>query len=260
MARITDEMLMAYADGVLAKEEAGVIERALANGDDEVRKAIDAFRRSSDLTRKAFAGDAHEPIPDALVDMVLGNDAKPTATLLSFPKRAIVRHPMALAASIVAVVALATGLTMSLREPATVTAEHFNIGPVPPGSTLATLLATKPSSVPLSTGARDGTQFMVVGTFFDKSNRVCRETELMDPSLSPQQVAVACRTPKGDGWTVEGIVQIAAASSPETDEPGYTPAGASEADAIEGLHVMLGAKHPLSADEERRLMDSNWTR
>ena len=263
MARITDEMLMAYADGALGHDEAEEIERALKDGDAELRKAVDDFRTSARLVRTAFADDAREPIPSGLVGMVLGKDAEPKAkaSVLRFRPKGFDRTAMAMAASLAAVV-LAGGLLLALRPSPTATAGHFEIGPVRPGSQLANLLATIPSSVPVDSVAHesDGAQLMAVGTFFDKSDRICREVELTDAALAPQQVAVACRVGNGDEWTVEGVARIAAAPNASPDDPRYAPAGASETDALKGLHVMLGAKEPLSADDERRLIENGWRR
>lgn len=264
MARITDEMLMAYADGALGKDEAEAVERALSEGDAEARKAVEAFRRSALLVRTAFADDGREPVPSALVDMVLGKDAKPTAkaSVLRLRPKRFDRFAMAMAASLAAV-ALVGGLTLALRpSPTAVTAGQFEVGPVEPRSQLANVLATIPSSVPVDTGAKgiEGAQLMIVGTFLDKSGRICREVEVMDSSLSPQQVAVACRAEDRESWTIEGVARIAKAPDPSPHDPRYAPAGASETDALKGLHLMLGAKEPLSADEELSLIKDGWRR
>ena len=260
MARFTDEMLMAYADGVLSKEEAQVIERALREGDDESRDAIDDFRKSADLVRAAFAGDEHEPIPDTLVRMVLDTGTAPKPSVTPLRRSRFDRYAMAMAAGIAAV-AVVGGLTVALRPSATVTAE-FQVGPVQPGTSLANLLAKVPSSVPVASGTKESgaAQLMVVGTFLDKSDRVCREIELMDAALAPQQVAVACRERAADAWSIEGVARIAAAPDPSRDAPGYAPAGASESDAIKGLQSMLGVGEPLSAGEERSLIENGWRR
>lgn len=259
MARITDEMLMAYADGAaLPKEEAEAIERALDSGDTEVRKSIETFREASHLLREAFAQDAHEPMSDTLIQTVIGTSRPVSSDRKRLPpvrRRAFAPYAMAMAAS-VAAIAVVGGLIGSLTKPQVTIADQFKAGPVAPDSVLATLLATKPSSVPLPAEDGTGAQVMVVGTFLDKHNRACREAELMDSTLAPQQIAIACRS--SNGWRIEGIAKIAGGPSAQSYDPGYTPAGATEADALKGLQLMIGAKEPMSPEEERRLMENGW--
>jgi hypothetical protein len=251
MGPVTDEMLMAYADGALSGEDAEAVERLLREGDVESREAVEAFRRTATLVRAAFADDANEPIPPALVQTVLGATAKPS--ILPFPRRRFDRYAMAIAASLAAVVVVGA-LSVLLRPLETPVAARFEVGPVPAGSQLANVLSKVPASTPVE--SEDGTsRLMVVSTFRDRSDRICREVEAMDASLAPQQVAVACRAAAGDGWLIEGVARVAAASD---SAPGYAPAGAPEQDALKGLNAMLGAKAPLSVDEERRLIERGW--
>lgn len=257
MARIPDEMLMAYADGALSKEDAEAIERALreGEGDAECRDAIDDFRISARLVRAAFADDVREPIPDALIRTVLGTGGSPTDSVVPFRRRRLNRSTMAMAASLAAV-AVIGGLTVALG-PWTTTESRLAVGPVQPGSQLASVLETVPASVPVDSGT---TQLMIAGTFFDKRDRICREVEVMDSALTPQEVGVACRANDSGAWSIEGVARIAAASDPSRGARNYTPAGASEPDASKSLQMMLGAKEPLSADKERSLIGSGWRR
>lgn len=260
MARVTDEMLVAYADGELSKKDAELVEQVLREGDTECRDAIDAFRRTAILARAAFAADATEPIPDALVRTVLGtgDEGRPVDFNRRRRRRLAVldRYATAMAACL-AVVFVAAGLMLALRPSERVTAGRLDLGPVPSGSPLAHVLATVPASTPVAaetSGADGASKLMVVSTFYDRTDRICREIELMDASLTPHRVAVACRARDGDSWSIEGAAQIAVAQ--DAPSPDYAPAGAAEKDALQSLRKMLGAKDALPPDEERRLIDS----
>lgn len=261
MTRVTDEMLMAYADGALSEAEAAAVERLLRDGDPEARAAVEEFRRTAALVRAAYADEAAEPVPADLVRTVLGHAPARKPPGLSRLRRArasAAPYALALAASLVAVLAVGS-LWFSLAPPQAVVADALRIGPVEAGSRLANVLAKVPSGTPVeaSTSASGGdAQLMVVGTFYDRHERICREVELMDRALAPQQVAVACRAPEDGRWSVEGIARIAAA--PDATSGSYAPAGAPEKEALQGLMQALGAGDALSADDERRLIERGW--
>lgn len=261
MARVTDEMLMAYADGELSKQDAELVERLLREGDVESREAVDEFRKTAALVRAAFADDTNDPISETLVETVLATKATPKPAAVagsrSRPARRE-RYAMAMAACLAAAVVVG-GLATILRPLETVTAASLQLGPIDADSRLAHVLAKVPASTLVEIdddNAGAAAHLMVVSTFYDRYDRICREVELMDSALAPQQVAVACHTPDSSAWSVEGVARIATASDPSSS--GYAPAGAPEQDALKSLQIMVGAKEPLSADEERRLIDAGW--
>jgi anti-sigma factor RsiW len=81
---ISDETLMAFADGELAPDLAGEIERALAD-DAGLRTRLAALQRGDDLIREAFDAELERPVPDRLVALV--QRAAPSAPPLSAAPR-----------------------------------------------------------------------------------------------------------------------------------------------------------------------------
>lgn len=113
-----DAILMAYLDGELDAQEAAQVDAALAR-DPELAARVARQRRLDARVRTSHAAALEEPMPDALVQFVLGHGAaspaaEPTAApsnVVAFPPRKRARtlwtHLGALAAGVVlAVVAL----------------------------------------------------------------------------------------------------------------------------------------------------------
>jgi len=85
---VTDEMLMALADGVLDEAE----ERRLAGlvaADPALARRLAALRAGSDAARRAYAAVVEEPVPDRLLAAVLAADA--TASGVAPPQPANAR-------------------------------------------------------------------------------------------------------------------------------------------------------------------------
>ncbi len=276
--KLSDEQLMAYADGDPSAADATIAEKARAGFSAEERQVLEDYRRTRDVVREAFAEDDREPLPAGLVAMVLGGkeardkadaaDAvpqsnateKPAENVVALrrparPQRSWMRVAVALAASIaVAFVVLPVWLLGDRSADTT----KLVTGPVSAGSALANILERQPSAVPVALDAPSGgsrQHLMVAATFRDRSARICREVELLDAALAPRMVAVACRGAVGI-WLVEGTAVIA-----QKDQGGsttFTPAGAPEEDALAALRSMLGAKTTMSPADEKMLLDNGW--
>lgn len=258
MTRLTDEMLMAYADGALPEAEAAQVAAALEH-DAEARAIVAEFRRTAELSRAAFTDVMTEPVPEQLVRTILGAEAR-SANVVDLaqarkPRPSPWRTVLPLAASVLLVLGVAA--TLFLQQLAT---EHaIALGTVPKASPLAEVLETKPSGTPVTLARRateGADRLMVVATFRDRKARICREIEALDQAMQPQLAGVACRDPANGDWTVEGTARIAASSPPST--PGYVPSGSDEKDALDGLLALLGASQTLSPDEEQNLMRQGW--
>jgi anti-sigma-K factor RskA len=258
MTRLTDETLMAYADGALPEAEAAQVASALEH-DAEARAIVAEFRRTAELSRAAFADVMTEPVPEQLVRTVLGAETR-GANVVDLaqarkPRPSPWRTALPLAASVLLVLGVAA--TLFLQQLPT---EHaIALGPVPKASPLAEVLETKPSGTPVALARRaaeGADHLMIVATFRDRKARICREVEALDQAMQPQLAGVACRDPANGDWMVEGTARIAA--SPPLSTPGYVPSGSDEKDALDGLLAVLGATQTLSADEEQNLMRQGW--
>lgn len=257
MTRPTDEMLMAYADGALPEAERAEIAAALEN-DSEARAIVAEFRRTAEISRAAFADILTEPVPDKLVSTVLGART-PDANVVDMararkPRSAMWRTALPLAASVLLVVGVAAALLR--QQPA---AQLMALGPVPSAAPLAEVLETKPSGTPLALASRtpDGLdRLMVVATFRDRKARICREVEALDPQMQPRIAGVACRDPTNGTWIVEGTARIASTAPPGGRD--FTPSGADQKDALDGLLTVLGATRALPVEEEQALLARGW--
>ncbi len=65
MVKLDDTVLLAYVDGELDTDEVQEIEAALA-ADEEARRTVELFRKSSALVRTAFDESVGEPVPERL--------------------------------------------------------------------------------------------------------------------------------------------------------------------------------------------------
>lgn len=258
------ETLMAYADGELDDAETARV-HAYLQTDETARAEVERLRRTATLVKAAFEPSLLAPVPDRMIDTVLNSPASSpnvvpmrTARLGRDSRPAAQHWGLAAAACLALLVAGSAGVWWSQTGSSGDGEGLIALGPVLPGSALADILETKPSGVMQASNAAKTSRLGVVATFRDKSDRVCREVEVLAGASEHRPVAagVACRLPGGGTWIVEGAARVAAA--PEAPDAGYVPSGASESDALDGLLKILGAQSSLSPDDEQRLLDSHW--
>jgi hypothetical protein len=244
---LTDERLMAYADGEATPEERAEIERALAE-DASLRARVALFEKS----RAVFAGAADRgrvAVPDALVAKVralgIAHEAARSAAAAA-PERVVdlaarrkAKPVFALPAALAAAIALAVGVTGGLLVGGRTGA---------PEGDLAFAALNDPAIHEaldrLPSGSREdlpsGSAVAAISSFEREAGQLCREFEY-DGAGGNTVVAVACSAEAG--WDMR--FAIAAASAEDT---GYAPASSLEAlDAYLGI-IEAGA--PLSAEAE----------
>ena len=257
MTRLSDEMLMAYADGALPDAEAARVAAAIEH-DTEARAIVAEFRRTAERARAAYAEIITEAVPDSIVRAFLSDETR-TANVVDImqtrkPRSQIWRALLPLAASVVLLIAAAA--MFFPRDPG---AQSIALGPVPSATPLAVLLETKASGVPVAQAkgaAKGGGHLMVVATFRHRDERICREIEVLDANMQATLAGAACRDPASGTWIVEGTVRIA--SAPVSHGSTFVPSGTAEKDALDGLLALLGASSAMTADEEQRLIAGAW--
>lgn len=259
----TDEILMAYADGELSQQEATDI-AAYLDGNDEARAVVEQFRRTAERIKAAYLQSLNSTVPGKLIDTVMSSPTRAGSNTIEMPwPRRSIRNilPMsfALAASIALVIGAAGGAWMTQIAPSTIQSASIALGPVAKGTSLDNLLEKQPSGTELAFND-DGTsnRLLVIATFRDAKDRICREIEVLDGAAGQQPVAagVACRNSVAATWVVEGAARLTVANT--NASAGYVPSGANEADVLQGLLNILGARAALSPNDERSLLERGW--
>lgn len=244
---ISDEMLMAFADGELAPAEQGEIEAALAE-DETLAERLAVFLDTRDSLAATMKPLIDEPVPASLQASVATAIAAarekqtvlpgPDETIVAFRPRAstpVPRSPgasmsspwaMALAASVVGIV---VGLGGFLLGQSTAVA--------PEGTSLALneALETVPSGGERALSEVESLH--MVASFRDAEGHLCREYELK--AAAAVTTAVACHGPAG--WQTRFAL-----TNPVAE--GYMPA--STTDTLDAFLSGIGAGAPLSPEAE----------
>lgn len=234
---ISDETLMAFADGELAPGDRERVAAAIA-ADPALAERVRMFERTRQLAHDAFAPLLDEPVPDALRNRIEAAAAPASSNVIALPRRGGRPLPawLPLAASIAAVVVGIGGFLAGRNLGPTAQTQRIALGEVP--AELAAVLASKPSG---SREEHDLGKLSLIASFKTGDGRLCREFEL-DPPRSDTIVAVACR-----GASPDWQVVFAVAAPPGADN--YAPA--SSLQVLEDYLAATGAGAALSAEEER---------
>lgn len=244
---ISDETLMAFADGELDAETEALVESALGE-DDTLAERLAVFLDSRTMLATTMKPLVEEPVPAALQAGVLAaiaaagkdtaaleNTAPPEEKVAAFrprqtgarAQRGLSSASMALAASLAALVVGLGGFMLG---------QSSTSGPEKTVVALNEALDTLPSGADLVL-ARAGESLHMVASFRDGEGHLCREYEIK--ARSTLTVAIACHGP--EGWQTR-----LALTNPVAE--GYVPASAPE--TVDAFLTGIGAGAPLSVDEE----------
>lgn len=241
---ISDEMLMAYADGELGGLERDEIAKALAR-DMELRRRLRVFERTGAVLAQAF--DA--PLPTGFTARRGVRLASPSPSWLDGLFSAVApihRHPMGAAAAMALLLAVAViAFRPTLFAPQEGEAIASIDGRAMAGGALRTALEIEKSSGGLKPGA---TTPAIVQTFRSNEGRYCREY-----MLAPGSRGVACREPDG-GWPIK----LHIAGSTGQDGTSYAPASAANDQVIDSYVHQVMEGDPLPADAEASAIDTRW--
>jgi negative regulator of sigma E activity len=232
---LTEEKLIAYADGEISSEEMRAIEATL-----KARPDLQAFVEQQRALRQhfetGFASLAGEEIPDRLFDVL---KRTPVSQRWRWQQRlsSWTSRRFLLWSAMPTAAALACGLVIGVvfTPQGSFRIDH---GAMLAQGTLSTALDTQLAS------AQQASDNVRVGiSFKDKSGRYCRT--FSDASLA----GVACRDVKG--WAVAAL-----ASAPS--ENGVYHMASAMPDAIRDTVEKMIAGEPLDATEEMRAREKNW--
>jgi hypothetical protein len=239
---LSDEILMAYADGELGPSETREVAAAVA-ADPALAARVKVFTQSRKAVAEAFAVKASRPTPDPIAERIrelAAETASPQSTeraaeekVIAFPQRRRVpfwQLPIAASIALLAGYGLGQYLdTAPLSGPmaASVLGEPD----------LPAILATAPSGNRQTLDS--GAEVIFIATFENGDGNLCREFEHDQPNRTTT-VAVACRT--ADDWQVQLAIVAGAGAD------GY--AAASSLDALDAWLTATGAGAPMSPQDE----------
>lgn len=222
---ITDEMLMAYADGELNALEAERVEQAIA-AEPRLAEQVAAQRRLRAMMGAEFDGVLGEPIPEQL---------RATVMPKVVPLRRPAQHAWAgWAAALAASLVFGVGLGSQLRERGAIVERG---GALVAGGDLARALDTQLAGL-------TGEMRMLV-SFRDRQDRLCR---VFDTSVA---AGIACR--EGEGWAVVRTRKDGEHAPAAT----YRQAGSADGALLAEAQDMM-AGEPLDAAGEARARASGW--
>ncbi len=271
MSEISDEMLMAYADGELPEADLLRVRAYLATSAEGARR-LNAFTRTGRDLGLLYDQPMHEAIPTRLLDAVRGPAA------LSKPERTVRATPAAsLASSLIGML-----FPQATRwSAATATASFLAIGAisgwalhgikteVPATTSIATLvdgalltsndfsraLDVTPGGQTNSVGGGSAkASVKPVLTFQSLAGTYCRQYELA-ATTGAQFVGVGCRLKSGQ-WQIEVHAPVAVA--PSVPSGGYVPASGRSSPTVEGAIDRMIKGDVLSHATEKALIENQW--
>lgn len=242
-----DELLMAFADGLLDDEESAKIEEAVA-ADPALALRVAGLAEARLAVKELHGSLLDMPVPDDLKArveaMAASRNAAPAsagAEVVNLSERRGRRGwmarvvPAVLAASVAAMIAGPIGFMM-----APANAPAFGVGGALPAG-VAAVLGNVPSGQTQDVAGIGSVE--TIATFRDAGGTLCREFEV---DTATALVAVACRTEAE--WRITFAVE-----APLTE--GYAPAGALE--ALDAYLGAVSAGEPMSAEEEAKALSGN---
>lgn len=256
MTSLSDEKLVAYADGELSDEEAADIRKQLRD-DAEARSRLAMFESSARLAKEAFSDVLREPVPEHLMSAV---GAPPRQDGSTAGQGGIWRWlfgpavPLA-GASLLAGMAIMFALKPG--DPNVTGKPGLDVAVLNPP--VMELLETKPSFESVDWEADgDARRAMPVATFIGDGGRYCREFELTRRSAEGTQTtfAVACRG-AGGTWALTAMVPAAQTNGEAGD--GFQPASGARA-GVEQMFEALRTGSVVSAEDEAALITRAWSK
>lgn len=245
--KITDEQLMAYADGELDAAAAAGVEAAIA-ADPALAEAVARHRALRRRLREAFAPALDEPVPEHLMARVRAPAAAPVAASGAAPAAEVVplrpRRRWALPewAGMAAALALGVALSQAFLAPAPADLRTVAGGALRADGALAQALDRQ-----LAAESTPADRIAIGLSFRDGSGAYCRSFVLRDRR---PLAGLACRA--DDGW------HVPITSEAEADTGELRQAAASLPPAVLLAVETRLAGDTLDAEAERRARDAGW--
>lgn len=279
MAKVTDEMLMAYADGALSALARAKIE-AVIQSDPDVRRRLDVFCATGAPLSKLYAGPMLEPVPEHLRRFVLnypipsdaaaaqagkGNSTKWVEKLGAAAQSAAAwltdgvapaRWQLgAVSAGLVAVSLTAGWLLHDNAEPSVLVA--FEGSRVFATGALERVLETSASGKEARIGgiASDSVTMRTIDTFKNYKNSWCREFEIVT-SEGEKSAGLGCRENNGK-WALQ--VSVPAGNVKQEGAIAPVPAkGGTDARELDAVVERIMQNDALGREDEAAVLANGW--
>jgi hypothetical protein len=246
---VSDETLMAYADGEVDAATRAMVEAAMRD-DPEVRRRVAHHQALREAVKGAFAAVIDEPVPQRLIAAARGAPAGNVVDLASTrnaaavksPRRVLRWQPAAMAASLLLGLALGYLGWRGSNTLVTVSAS----GELVAGAGLAEALSSQ-----LSADHPPGTVATTGLSFRAKTGDYCRTFAL---TATHANSGLACR--EGGSWKVKVLAQ-----SPETpaNSSGFRPAASAGSAAVRAAVEESIDGEPLDQAGEIAARRGNWS-
>lgn len=250
---VSDETLMAYADGEVDEATRAIIEAALRENP-EVRRRIAEHRALREAMQGAFSAVLDEPVPQRLIDAARGRTAAQSgghivdlasarrAAAGPTPRRRRSWQPVAMAASVLVGVALGY-VGWHSGKPLVTTGSS---GELLAGAALAEALSHQ-----LSEDRSPGLAAITGLSFRAKTGDYCRTFSLNGSHASS---GLACH--EGGGWTIKVLAQSPAAAA---DSSNFRPAASADPPAVRAAVEESIDGEPLDRAGEIAARQGNWS-
>jgi hypothetical protein len=248
---ISDETLMAYADGELDAATRASVEAAMQD-DPEIRRRVARHRALREKMQGAFSSVMNEPVPERLIAAARGQMAAPKSPVvdLSVARVAAQRKNLAVPlrwqpAAIAASLLLGLGLGfLAWHEP------NALIRPGAGGGLVAGAALTEALSTQLSED-RSANRVAIAGlSFRDKSGDYCRTFSLTQAAASS---GLACR--EGSLWRIRALAQSPGAAP---NSGNYRTAASEDSPAVRAAVEALIDGEPLDHAGEIAARQAGW--
>jgi hypothetical protein len=225
---ISDETLMAYADGELDAATRASVEAAMQE-DPEIRQRVARHRALRETLRGAFSAVLDEPVPDRLIQAARGQTGAPKSAVVDLSVARAARghrnpamprrwQPVALAASLL--LGLALGF-LAWHGPGGALIQPGAGGGLIAGAALAEALTSQLSD------DRTPNRVAVTGlSFRDRAGDYCRTFSLTG-SGSDASSGLACR--EGADWRIKALAQSPHAAA---NAGNFRTAGSQDSPAV----------------------------
>ncbi len=280
MAKVTDEMLMAYADGALNALARAKVE-AVLQGDPEARRRLEFFRETGKAAlSKLYDRPMTEPVPERLKEFVLnyrapvrvskvrlvrerlgklGGAISPKARVvadgvvrwLTAPGPQPVRWQLAAASAAILAVGASAGIFLSSGENFDGLVSYKD-GHIFANGGLKNVLEKEPSRQEVRIGGVRGEAVTMRATltFRNRQQTYCREYEIETPR-DGSFAGLGCRDRDGN-WALQVHVPTKAPGG------GTQPVGVIPLPALDGIVEQSQTGDVFGRDEEAAAIGSGW--